>query len=231
MFLENKYTKWYYSIIRNRIDIPINGYKENHHIITRCFGGTDEKSNMVYLTAREHFICHLLLVRMLVGIQKSKMALVAHNMMFRRNSSFKIGSHTYQFLKEERSKGGISEEQRKNMRIGQSNRSIETRKKIGDVHRGKKVSDKTKDLLKQKGIGNTNKRGKLLSENSKKLISEVQLKHHQSMTQEEKLLIKIARKQSVTEVWKKRRAGLLPMPNRKPDVVAELKLIAESIVL
>ena len=40
------------------------GYKEIHHIIPQCLGGTDDKDNLVELTAREHYIAHLLLVKM-----------------------------------------------------------------------------------------------------------------------------------------------------------------------
>lgn len=58
------YVKIYYSIIEKRkIDIP-TGYVEEHHIIPRSLGGSDDKSNLVKLTAKEHFICHLLLTKM-----------------------------------------------------------------------------------------------------------------------------------------------------------------------
>ena len=36
-------------------------YTERHHIVPRCLGGSDEKENIVVLTAREHFIAHWLL--------------------------------------------------------------------------------------------------------------------------------------------------------------------------
>jgi len=36
----------------------LEGYKERHHIIPKCMGGNNEKDNLVYLTAREHFIIH-----------------------------------------------------------------------------------------------------------------------------------------------------------------------------
>lgn len=39
------------------------GYKERHHIVPRCLGGANTLDNLVYLTAREHFICHWLLHR------------------------------------------------------------------------------------------------------------------------------------------------------------------------
>src|SRR4249919_471048 len=39
------------------------GYKERHHVIPRCLGGTNERGNIVSLTAQEHFVAHQLLVR------------------------------------------------------------------------------------------------------------------------------------------------------------------------
>jgi len=43
---------------KNRI---LTGYKERHHITPRCMGGSNDLENLVDLTAREHFIIHLLL--------------------------------------------------------------------------------------------------------------------------------------------------------------------------
>lgn len=44
--------------------IVLHGYYECHHIKPRSLGGADDKNNIVKLTAREHFICHWLLVKM-----------------------------------------------------------------------------------------------------------------------------------------------------------------------
>jgi len=44
-----------------------NEYYEKHHIIPRSHGGTNEKTNLVHLTAREHFVAHMLLARMYGG--------------------------------------------------------------------------------------------------------------------------------------------------------------------
>lgn len=60
-FLNNKYTKWYGLIVSNS---DTRGYTEKHHIIPRCMGGTDEATNIVKLSARQHFVCHLLLTKM-----------------------------------------------------------------------------------------------------------------------------------------------------------------------
>ena len=66
------YQKIYSSIIENakkenRIKLRKNQssyiYYEKHHIIPKCLNGTDEKNNLVLLTAREHYVCHKLLTR------------------------------------------------------------------------------------------------------------------------------------------------------------------------
>lgn len=41
----------------------ISGYRERHHIIPKCLGGTQEPSNVVELTAAEHYVAHQLLVK------------------------------------------------------------------------------------------------------------------------------------------------------------------------
>lgn len=58
------YSKLYDDIIKNRQRCPLkNGYTEKHHINPKCLGGKDTKDNLVLLTAREHFICHYLLIK------------------------------------------------------------------------------------------------------------------------------------------------------------------------
>lgn len=57
------YEKLYQLIINYRLQNPVTGYTETHHILPRSLGGSDEKSNLVALTAREHFVCHYLLTK------------------------------------------------------------------------------------------------------------------------------------------------------------------------
>lgn len=61
MFIQNKYTKLYYSIIQHAKARETIGYTETHHIIPRSLGGQDTAKNLVSLTPREHYICHALL--------------------------------------------------------------------------------------------------------------------------------------------------------------------------
>lgn len=68
MFKENKYYKWYYKIIKTARERKVlGGYGENHHIIPRSMGGNDSTDNIVRLTAREHYVCHLLLPKCTSG--------------------------------------------------------------------------------------------------------------------------------------------------------------------
>lgn len=63
-FLENKYTKWYFALVTNAKQRIMTGYVEKHHIIPRTLGGDDSADNLVVLSAREHFVAHLLLTKM-----------------------------------------------------------------------------------------------------------------------------------------------------------------------
>ena len=75
LFIDNKYTRWYYNIITNaqtRI-LPSSVYTEKHHVIPKSLGGNNSKFNLAVLTAREHFLCHWLLTKMTVGDHLSKM--------------------------------------------------------------------------------------------------------------------------------------------------------------
>ena len=73
MYLSNKYSIWYYSIISNAKSKLRTEYTESHHIIPRSLGGSNDPSNLVELTAKEHFICHKLLTKFTTGEAKRKM--------------------------------------------------------------------------------------------------------------------------------------------------------------
>lgn len=58
------YQKIYTRLIeRAKARVP-EGYVENHHILPRCMGGSDDAINIVPLYPEEHYIAHLLLIRM-----------------------------------------------------------------------------------------------------------------------------------------------------------------------
>ena len=59
------YLTQYNNLIASRKNIlrkkGIGIYYEKHHIVPKWLGGTDIKDNLILLTAKEHFIAHLLL--------------------------------------------------------------------------------------------------------------------------------------------------------------------------
>lgn len=52
---------------RNRI---LEGYVERHHIVPRCMGGSDDIKNLVELTPEEHYLAHLLLIKIYPNVPK-----------------------------------------------------------------------------------------------------------------------------------------------------------------
>jgi hypothetical protein len=83
------YQKIYDSIVSRGKNRVIKEYTECHHIIPRCMGGTDDKSNLVDLTPEEHYLCHLLLVKIYnkhIGLIRAAMFMTSHNSNVRRNN-------------------------------------------------------------------------------------------------------------------------------------------------
>lgn len=91
------YQKIYHQIIeRAKPRVPNNKCYEQHHIIPKCLGGTDEKENIVSLTPEEHYVCHQLLVKMYPNNRK---ILFAANMMCTANGGQKRNNKLYGWLR------------------------------------------------------------------------------------------------------------------------------------
>lgn len=81
------------------------GYFEIHHILPVCLGGSDDKSNLVMFTGREHFIAHLLLWK--ANPDNVSLMRAAHIMSSRwdnstvGNAGGGINSKIYEKLREE----------------------------------------------------------------------------------------------------------------------------------
>lgn len=50
---------------------------EKHHVVPKCLGGSNDKSNIVFLTPKEHFFAHKLLVRIYPNNRGVWFALIA----------------------------------------------------------------------------------------------------------------------------------------------------------
>lgn len=97
MFLSNKYSKWYFHIVNNAGWLE-GIYQERHHIIPKSFGGCDAESNLVFLTPREHFICHWLLTKMVSSPQDKFIMLKAFIGMLGWKTKRNLTPRQYQIL-------------------------------------------------------------------------------------------------------------------------------------
>jgi hypothetical protein len=95
--IRNKYLDWYCNIIDNAVNRATTriaakellGYTEGHHILPKSFnlGGHTDLHNYAFLTAREHFICHKLLIKFSVNHYRVKMvrAMTAFSIASKKN--------------------------------------------------------------------------------------------------------------------------------------------------
>lgn len=101
MFIDNKYNKIYNDFIQKRKarkNITTDFYEE-HHVIPKSLGGTNEKTNLVKLTPREHFFAHLLLAKITEGIDQIKMTHALKFMSDVGSSKKYINSRQYEVAK------------------------------------------------------------------------------------------------------------------------------------
>ncbi len=111
LFIDNKYTVRYFSIIalaqsRNltsrKLAKQVLGYAEQHHIIPKSLQGSNKSDNLVYLTAKEHFVCHHLLTKMVADIKhKAKMDKALDKMLHNNSTQqrYIINASQYQRIR------------------------------------------------------------------------------------------------------------------------------------
>ncbi len=155
LFLNNKYSKWYFNIIKNPV---LENYNEKHHIIPRSCGGSDDSSNLVLLSARQHFICHLLLPKMMKHqTHKNSMCYALRLMSFANdpinNRRYKIkSSRLFESVRNCHKGIPLSEKVKQKLSVAASNRiraphTQETKQKIGNAHRGRTLNDEHKQKI------------------------------------------------------------------------------------
>jgi hypothetical protein len=76
-------------------------YVERHHIIPKCMGGSNDLDNLVYLTAREHFVAHQLLAKINPSIPG---LIYACNLMVISPTGQRNNNRRYEWIKIQNSK-------------------------------------------------------------------------------------------------------------------------------
>lgn len=171
MFLENKYTKWYYAIIY-KSKSHNDTYNELHHIIPRSLGGGDSSINIVKLTAREHFVCHWLLSKMLEGQNKEKMIYALRLMCKRKLHNERITSRVYENTKELHASAMSKRHKGKKLTSEQKNALLKANK-------GRKWTESQHKIMSEK------LKGRVFSEESRKRMSEAAKKRSRKPHSEE----------------------------------------------
>ncbi len=193
ILLSNKYSRWYFGIIdkargqnrRRKRDL----YYERHHVLPVCLYPqfSKDEDNLVLLTAREHFVCHWLLTKMvhekrhyqqlLNALGKMMQAAIWHERDIIRSGwryevCRKAHSKRCSIIMSEMHKGKtISPQQREKLRIASTGlrHTAEAKEKIAASKRGVPRSEETKEKLRRATVeqlkrqGHPN-RGKLWSE-------------------------------------------------------------------
>lgn len=154
------YSKIYNLLIEKAKNRSLEEYKETHHIIPRCIGGTDDSSNLIELTAREHFIAHLLLCKIYPEDKGIRLALwMMTNVKDKNQKRYVPSSRLYEIIRREYSDSIKGEN---NPRFGvkhlpesKEKMSTKAKERIGNKNAfyGKSHSDETKEKIKKSITG------------------------------------------------------------------------------
>jgi hypothetical protein len=143
------YQRIYCNLIERARNRTCKGYCESHHVVPVCIGGTDEPTNLVDLYPEEHYLAHLLLVKMHPNNYK---LIYAANMM----ASCRPSNKSYGWVRRKiaeavskQMKGRVfSEESKMKMRLAKLGKKLpeSTKEKM----RGRKHSDVTKEKFRKR---------------------------------------------------------------------------------
>ena len=162
------YQKIYDSIIARAKDRILEDYSEKHHIIPKCLGGINDKNNIVSLTGKEHYIVHMLLVRIYPEENKLIYAFwMMSNRIKTKITSGKIYEEAREFVASEMRKNvGTSEAIAKMVKskIGQTSwkdrkHSDETKLKQSESAKIRKITEEN-EILRREKIAETSKKPK-----------------------------------------------------------------------
>lgn len=189
--INNKYKMWHDNIVSKAKSRTLEGYKEVHHIVPRCMGGTDSKDNLVSLTAKEHFIVHMLLCKFTTGIAKQKMYFAFNAMCSYKspNKTHKVTSRIAQKLRLEFVKlltgKKFSKETIAKLSKFQKGRkhSKEHIEKIRLANLGKKLTEEHKKKLSIIKMGKPTTNGMIFitKDGKNKIVKKEQLNEYQNL--------------------------------------------------
>lgn len=117
-----------------------SGYVERHHIIPKWKGGSNSQSNLVWLTAREHYIAHVLLAKWEGGRHWSAVKIVCEILGFRHSRFYAEARKESAKLCSDRMKGDHHYMKRKEYRDNQAEVMRKRIKEKGNISARKDVA-------------------------------------------------------------------------------------------
>lgn len=146
------YRKHYNRLIKRARNRILEGYVEKHHVIPKCMNGTDDFSNIVVLTPEEHFLAHLLLIKMYPD--EYKLVYAAKIMTVSKHGQHRNNNKLYGWLKRKHVKETRPRKQRAKETKPRKTRvlSEEHKRKIGLATLGRPVSEETRKKLSLSNI-------------------------------------------------------------------------------
>lgn len=135
-------------------------YCERHHVIPRSMGGEDTVDNLVWLTAREHYVVHWLLYKI---HKNNAMAFAWYRMTSSRSSGERYTSWSFKYAKEakamamrSRFKGRkLSAEHREKLRQAKLGKTYEQMNRGPSTLTGRSLSEEHKEKVRASGVGRT----------------------------------------------------------------------------
>lgn len=91
------YSRIYIELMERASNRDLKGYSEKHHIVPKCMGGDDKPRNIAVLTPEEHYLAHLLLVK--IYPDNSKLVCAA-NMMTVDSNGCRMNNKRYKWVRE-----------------------------------------------------------------------------------------------------------------------------------
>lgn len=157
VFCNNKYLHWYEKLTSTS---QLYGYVEKHHIVPKSI---IPNNTLVALTARQHYIAHLLLIKCVNLKYRKKMLYAITAMKMRTTKDIKFNSRVFEKLKIEANisrsialKGRThSEETRAKIKAKRALQIIseETKLKMSASRKGRKNSPEAIEKVRQAHIG------------------------------------------------------------------------------
>jgi hypothetical protein len=169
MFQDNKYSKWYFSIIdkakiENRKK-STDVYLESHHIIPKSLGGKKQ----VLLTAKEHYVAHCCLVKAIIPKHKKRMVAALSKMQ--SSNKYQTGRCSLNYTMARKLCRGEN-----NWMYGKTH-TAEARGKISNAAKGHtrrlgiKHTAEAREKISNAAKGNKRRIGKTHTEQTKAIIS------------------------------------------------------------